>query len=115
MGLAIGIGFYEAALIGGAVIFITLTVLSHLDSRVHQKTRYFDLYVELPPAVSLGAFIRSIREQEMTVEDVQLESGALEPGGRCFMVTLTTKRRLDRQEVLLKLTEAVPGGRIEVF
>ena len=115
VGLATGIGFYEAALIGAAVLFITLTLLGRLDSRVHRKTRYFDLYIELPPAVSLGMLINSLRDQEMTVEDVQLESGALEPGGRRFIVTLTTKRRLDRNEVLTKVSDTLPGVRIEVF
>ena len=115
VGLATGIGFYEAALIGAAVIFITLTLLGRLDSRVHRKTRYFDLYIELPPAVSLGMLINSLRDQEMTVEDVQLESGALEPGGRRFIVTLTTKRRLDRNELLTKVSDTLPGVRIEVF
>ena len=51
----------------------------------------------------------------MTVEDVQLESGALEPGGRRFIVTLTTKRRLDRNELLTKVSDTLPGVRIEVF
>ena len=115
VGLATGIGFYEAALIGAAVIFITLTLLGRLDSRVHRKTRYFDLYIELPPAVSLGMLINSLRDQEMTVEDVQLESGALEPGGRRFIVTLATKQRLDRNELLTKVSDTLPGIRIEVF
>lgn len=116
VGLATGIGFYEAALIGAAVIFLTLTLLGRLDSRVHRKTRYFDLYIELPQTVSLGTFINEVRTQGMTVEDVQLESGnALEPGSRSFIVTLTTKQRLDRSEILLKLSDIVSGARLEVF
>lgn len=115
VGLATGIGFYEAALIGAAVIFIVLTLLGRLDSRVHRKTRYFDVYIELPQAVSLGMFISAVREQEMIVEDVQLESGALEPGGRRFIVMLTTKKRQSRAELLLRLSDSIPGARIEVF
>ena len=59
VGLAVGIGFYEAAVMGTVVIVLTLTVLSILDSKMHRKTRCFEVYVELEPNVSLGMFLDS--------------------------------------------------------
>ena len=41
VGLATGIGFYEAAIAGALIIFVTLTVLARLDRQLHRKARHF--------------------------------------------------------------------------
>ena len=47
IGLAVGIGFYEGAVVGGVSIFLILIVLSPLDHRVHRRTKLLEIYVEL--------------------------------------------------------------------
>ncbi len=116
VGLATGIGFYEAAVLGAMVIFITLTILSYLDNRMHRKTRYFDVYTQLPPQVSLGTFINTVREMGYQVEDVQLEySGDTEDGSRNFLMTLVSKRREDHSEVTAKLHDTALPIHVEIL
>ena len=101
VGLATGIGFYEAAITGAVVIFITLSVLSNLDDRMHRKTDHFEAYVELPPNVSLGMLLDALHHCDINVEDVQLDAHLTQEGGsRSFLMMLTTKRRLTHAEVL---------------
>lgn len=108
VGLATGIGFYEAAITGAVVIFITLSVLSNLDDRMHRKTDHFDVYVELPPAVSLGMFMDAMQTRSIMVEDVQLDTHqALSDGSRSFLVILSTTKRLDRADLLDQINGAV--------
>lgn len=116
VGLATGIGFYEAALMGTIVIVLTLTVLSALDSKMHKKTRCFEVYVELDPTVSLGMFLDEIRSRGIAIEDIQMEQ-AREPesGHRCFMMVVITHRRLDSGELMEQLKEAAPDVRMEIF
>ncbi len=108
VGLATGIGFYEAAITGAVVIFITLSVLSNLDDRMHRKTDHFEVYVELPPTVSLGMFMDAMHTRSIIVEDVQLDTHqALSDGSRSFLVILSTTKRLDRADLLDQINGAV--------
>lgn len=116
VGLATGIGFYEAAVMGTIIIVLTLTVLSRLDSRMHQKTRCFELYVELEPNVSLGMFLDGIRSKGIAIEDIQMEpSRNMEDGRRCFMVVLITRRRVGAAEVMDQIQQTAPNVRLEIF
>ena len=100
VGLALGIGFYEAALIAGLSIFLIMTLLHQLDTRMHRNTRILEIYVELSPPLSLGAFIHSIREQGLEITDIQHDKDCvLESGQRAFIATLRSPKR--RNHVLL--------------
>lgn len=116
VGLATGIGFYEAAVTGAAVIFFTLTVLNRLDMRMHRKARYFDIYVELPKQISLGAFINDIRSKDILVEDLQMESAnTIDNNARGFIMTLYTKKRIERADLAAILQEIVVDLHIDIF
>ena len=96
VGLALGIGFYEAALVAGLMIFVILTILQRMDDRMRRSTRVFEPYVELKETVSLGNFIRSIRNMDLEMTDVQFESEAvMEHGVRAFVATMKSRKRQD--------------------
>ena len=73
IGLAIGIGLYEVALIAGLCVFLVLTVLHEMDYFMRSRTRMLDAYIELDQAVSLGKFIRNIRELGLEISNIQRE------------------------------------------
>ena len=111
VGLATGIGFYEAAIVGAVVIFMTLSVLSNLDSRMHRKTDHFEAYVELPEPVSLGMFMDALSNHGITVEDAQLDTHhAFTDGSRSFLVVLTTQQRFTRAELLEEISRVADGA-----
>ena len=116
VGLATGIGFYEAAVVGAVVIFLTLTVLVRLDRRMHRKTRYFDIYIELPRQITLGSFIHQLRDRDIVVLDMQMESPVGEDNAtRGFIMTLSTKRRMERPEMAAQLNDIIPDVRVDLF
>ncbi len=47
IGLALGYGFYEGALIAAVLTGMTITVLSRLETRLYRKTERLSLYMEL--------------------------------------------------------------------
>ena len=73
IGLAIGIGLYEVALIAGLCVFLVLTVLHEMDYFLHSRTRMVDTYIELDQTVSLGRFIRNLRDQGLEISNIQRE------------------------------------------
>lgn len=116
VGLATGIGFYEAAITGAVVIFFTLTVLNRLDMRMHRKARYFDVYIELPKQIGLGAFINDMRSKDILVEDLQMESpSGVDNTTRSFIMTLYTKKRIERAAMTAILHEIIPDLRVDIF
>lgn len=101
VGLALGIGFYEAALTATIGIYTILTVLQRWEYKVHKKIRYIELYVELSGTTLLSAFTQSLRSMDLQIEGVQFESdGSLECNTRGIIITLKSKKREDH--VLLR-------------
>ena len=92
VGLALGIGFYEAALAGGIGVFFVMTVMQGLDSRVHSKAKTLEVYFELIRDVSLGDFLRAAQEKEFDVREIQRESGG-ENGNRAYIATIKVQKR----------------------
>ena len=108
-GLALGIGFYEAAVLGGVAIFVVLTLLHRWDDRMHSKGRAFILYFELSKDYALGEFIRALRGMEIEIFDVRMESEmVLRDGESAFTATIKTKQRVDHRKVLDEI-KTLPG------
>jgi putative Mg2+ transporter-C (MgtC) family protein len=108
VGLAVGIGFYEAAIAGGLAIFVVMTLLQKMDNRLHRRSRQLEAYIELD-GVSLGNFLRIMRESDIEVSDVQRDSSEDETGGvRAYVATLKGKQRQNHQELMEKVL-AIPG------
>ena len=108
VGLALGVGFYEAALAGTVAVFFVMTLLQRMDNKLHRRSRRLEAYIELS-GISLGDFLRTMRESEIEVSDVQRESGEEESDGvRAYVATLKGQKRQNHQELLEKVLE-VPG------
>ena len=108
-GLALGIGFYEAAVAGGVSIFVILTLLQRWDDRMHSKGRVFDIYFELSEGYPLGELIRAVRAMELEVFDIRMESDAvLSDGLSAFVATVKAKRRVAHTGILAELKK-LPG------
>lgn len=106
VGLAIGIGFYEAAVTGGGAIFLVLSVMQSWDSRMHRNSRFLEVYVELSSAINLGTLLRRVRELGLEVESVQMEHGEpLEDGVRSFVLTLESRQKRSHEALFRSLRE----------
>ena len=109
IGLAIGIGFYEAAIAGSAVIAIILTILHRLDTVMHRNAKYVEIYVELSGKITLVEFMSQVRDMGITFDSVQLDQDHSQPGGnRSYIVSLKTAERLN-QAVLVESVRKISG------
>ena len=102
VGIALGIGFYEAALVGGLAIFCVMTLLQKMDNRVHRKTKTVEVYIEINKELTLGQLLQSIRERDLEVQDVQRESGLEtdEAGNRAYIATVKAQKRSHHIEIV---------------
>lgn len=108
VGLALGIGFYEAAIAGTLAVFVVMTLLQKLDNKLHRRSKQLEAYIELS-TISLGDFLRTMREENVEVSDVQREYGEEESDGvRAYIATLKGKKRLSHTELMEKML-SIPG------
>ena len=105
VGLALGVGFYEAAIAGTVAVFFVMTLLQRMDNKLHRRSRQLEAYIELS-GISLGDFLRTMRESGIEVSDVQRESGEEDNDGvRAYVATLKGQKRQNHAELMAKVLE----------
>ena len=94
--LALGIGFYEAALTATIGIYTILTILQRWEHRVHKKIRVLEIYVELLNSVPLSELVQKLRDLDLNLEGIQFEpDGSPENSARGIVVSLKSKKKQD--------------------
>ena len=94
VGLALGVGFYEAAIVGALAEFIVMTLLQRFDNRLHRNAKVLEVYFELDKMRSLGEFLRELRARDIDVRDVQRELDSdTQDGCRSYFAILKLQKR----------------------
>jgi len=103
VGLALGVGFYEAAVVAGFAVFSVLTLLQRMDNRLHRNTRFLEVYIEFSEKTSIGELMRSIRELDFEITSMQLENTIPEDGSRALIASLKAQKRGDHAKLLERI------------
>lgn len=98
VGLALGVGFYEAAVTATVGIYLILTVLQRWEHKTHRKIRTIEIYVELSSHVQVYEFTKKIRELDLQIEELYFETdGILEDNNKGLILVLKSKKREDHR------------------
>lgn len=109
LGLAVGIGFYEAALAGAFAILIVITAMQRMDDRMRRKSTRLDVFIEISREYSLGDFLRQVKAMDIEASNFQRERDSeTQSEVRAYTVTLKTAKRRKHTEVLADLLK-IPG------
>ena len=101
VGLALGVGFYEAAIIGGIAIFTVMTLLQKMDNKMHRNAKVLEVYVELEKDMRLGEFLRLVREKGIEVHDTAREQDADgDSSTKAYFTTLKLQHRQNHIDVI---------------
>ena len=104
VGLALGVGFYEAALTAGVVVFFVLTGLQRWDDKLHRNTKVMEIYLELEETVGLSGLIRSLREMNVEIYNIQMEQDTdPEDGVRTMIATLKSQKACNHLTLIEKI------------
>ena len=104
MGLAIGIGFYEGAIISCIFLIGVVTVLHKLDlySRTHSKI--LDVYAELKDIAGVTNFMNSVKSDGTKISNIEVKNS--NENDRHIIgltMTLTLANKIEHSEYILKL------------
>lgn len=99
IGLAIGIGFYEVAILGCLFIFGGMSILHKLDNYIMTKARVMEFYIELDSIEGMTHLIQFIKENEMQVSCVEVVKDMLE-NKIGILITLKQKVKIKHEDVI---------------
>lgn len=105
VGLAIGIGFVEGAVLTLLFILITLRVLSKIDVWLQRYARVFDLYIEFETNKSVSSFMQQMHEWGVKVGTLEMSKSKLKGEGPNAIVNIEIKKRMERPRILDDIRE----------
>lgn len=101
MGLAIGIGFYEAAVIGGVLIIFSLVVLKYINLKLHKRSLIMQVYIELAKPENVGNLLTLIKESHIRLLDIDWQNrNSILEGGAGVMLSLKLPKHYMHDETI---------------
>lgn len=106
IGLGIGIGFYEVALIGGILILGVMVLLKPFKKYILDHTNPSDISLLIHSKDGLKSFIRFISQYDVKIYDIQIENEFMvdqKENELFFSVMIELGEQVEGQELLDKL------------
>jgi len=104
MGLAIGIGFYEGAIISCIFLLGVVTLLHKLDIYSRTHSRILDVYAELKDISGVTNFLDVIKSDGTKIANMEVKkSNEMDRHIIGLTMTLTLAEKIEHSEYILKL------------
>ena len=101
MGLAIGIGFYEAAIFACLVIVFVSTLLHRFDHYILSSSKIMDLYIEFGDIADMSSFMAKMRQKGVRVVEIEMTKvNATSDAGVAAIMTLRAEEKKDHSDML---------------
>lgn len=108
IGLAIGIGFYEGAVVVGFAILLIMTVFQKLDYKMQEHSRFMRLYLNFVSSDALNEFVEYCRTMELKLIDMQVSKVKAKGNAKSeltAMITIKTLKARPHAEVVRQISE----------
>ena len=105
VGLAVGAGYFEAALIATAMILLVELVLSRFEWFLMSTARDIHLYVEYKQNDALEKIDEYLRNRDILVSDLHITRSAGSTKNPCAIYSLQLPRKMTHDRVMTALTE----------
>ena len=86
VGLAIGIGFYEGAILGMVMIFFAMVTMHTLDEKITASARVVTMYVEFDRISSLNNVTAFLNEKGIKLSDIETEEGEMSEAAKAAAI-----------------------------
>lgn len=112
-GLAIGIGFYEGAAIGGFAVYIIMSLMHYLDEFIHKHSSVIEIYSEFDGKDKFSEFMEYLRSQKFDISDVQISKNKFAKGTLCAILTLHSLEKRSVAEMMRIINEGPQSINVE--
>lgn len=100
IGLAIGIGFYDGALIMLFLCVFVLKVMTKVDVYVYNHSKVLDLYIGFHSLTQISGFLSEMKMKGIKVLHFEIEKSKLKEEAQAALITIEIPKQSMRVEVL---------------
>ncbi|MGF7145396.1 putative Mg2+ transporter-C (MgtC) family protein [Anaerotaenia torta] len=106
MGLAIGVGFYKAAIVGCLLIFFSTVVLHRLDNYMLSKSKNLDVYLEFGKLALITNVLDNLRQLDLNIESVEMVKPTYgSDASSAAIMTLRLRKKKMRMDVITRISQ----------
>lgn len=103
MGLAIGIGFYAGAIIGGVLILVIVTVLQRIDSYISVKSKSMDVYIEVDKSGRIDDLQTFFAGRDIHLKNIDMTKNPASSSSVGLTLYLKLSARMEHVKILTDL------------
>lgn len=96
IGISIGIGFYEAAIVGTAMVLLTVVVLQKIDERFYTKTPMGEFFLELESVNNIKELVLHVKENNLRITSLEMQKSKL--GENRYVGLMLTVKKINKKE-----------------
>lgn len=101
LGLAVGCGYYEGAILGCLSLFAAMHLMHSLDVYLLSKSKVMTVYIEVGKSSDISRFLEYARTNGITVSDIEINKvKGLKGGGISAVVTISMEKEKAHAEIL---------------
>ena len=112
IGLAIGAGFYSAAILSTIALICGLAVFPALEKYLKDRSNHFEVHLELVSAGDLHTFTETIRRLGMRIDDIELNPAYLNSGVSAYTILFTINsdelKKYKKHEEIIEALRSLP-------
>lgn len=106
MGLAIGIGFYKAAIAGCLLIFFSTVVLHRLDNYMLSKSKVLDVYIEFGKSALITNVLDSMKQNDLKIDSIEMVKPTYgSDASAAAIMTLRLRKKKLRIDVITSISQ----------
>lgn len=87
LGLAVGIGFYTGAVLGGITVLFILTLLEKVKTLIEDRTRTVDCFIIFETATDFHNLLKHTENQKWKIIEIESEHSDLQAAHYIFEIT----------------------------
>ncbi|MCR5767618.1 MAG: MgtC/SapB family protein [Lachnospiraceae bacterium] len=108
LGLTIGAGYYTAALIIFAALYITLSAFPYFEKYLKNRSNHFEIHLELTESKYLQDFVTTIRKLGMKIDDIEFNTAYAGSGLSVYTISISISNAdLKKYKTHAELIEAL--------
>ncbi len=108
LGLAVGAGYYTAALIIFAALYTTLSAFPYFEKYLKNRSNHFEIHLELTESKYLQDFVTTIRKLGMRIDDIEFNTAYAGSGLSVYTISISISNAdLKKYKTHAELIEAL--------
>ena len=104
VGLAIGIGFYEAAIIGTLLLCFTIVVLHRLDNLFFGNRADIDVYIEITEATHINKVIKEVVDMGYHIHNIDVKPSRTGKNTVGIDATIDSMKKKKRSDIVYDIS-----------